>query len=349
MRSTSTTEGQDVELLIDGMTCASCANRIERKLNKLDGVTASVNYATEKACVQLPGRCLDRRPARHRGGRPATPPGCPRRRPRPARGGRGGRRPAPARPAPGRGRRAQRAGASCSAWCRAWTCPGEGWSRWPSRPRSCGGRAWPFHRAAAINARHGAHHDGHPGLARRHRGVPVVVWSRCSPAGTSTSRPPRSSRPSCSPGGTFEARAKRRAGAALRALLDLGRQGRRGAAGGRRAARGAGPGRASSRSATGSWSAPARRSPPTASSRTAAPRSTPSLVTGESVPVEVARATAVVGATVNARRAARRAGHPRSAPTPSWPRWRGWWSRPSPARRRCSGSPTGSRRCSSRW
>ena len=33
------------------MTCASCANRIERKLNKLDGVTADVNYATEKARV----------------------------------------------------------------------------------------------------------------------------------------------------------------------------------------------------------------------------------------------------------------------------------------------------------
>jgi Cu+-exporting ATPase len=40
-----------IELPITGMTCASCANRIERKLNKLDGVTASVNYATEKASV----------------------------------------------------------------------------------------------------------------------------------------------------------------------------------------------------------------------------------------------------------------------------------------------------------
>jgi Cu+-exporting ATPase len=42
-----------VELPITGMTCASCANRIERKLNKLDGVTASVNYATEKASVDF--------------------------------------------------------------------------------------------------------------------------------------------------------------------------------------------------------------------------------------------------------------------------------------------------------
>ncbi|WP_396657542.1 heavy metal translocating P-type ATPase [Microbacterium sp.] len=43
-----------VELEIGGMTCASCANRIERKLNRLDGVTATVNYATEKASVTVP-------------------------------------------------------------------------------------------------------------------------------------------------------------------------------------------------------------------------------------------------------------------------------------------------------
>jgi len=40
-------------LEIEGMTCASCAARIERRLNKLDGVTASVNYATEKATVDF--------------------------------------------------------------------------------------------------------------------------------------------------------------------------------------------------------------------------------------------------------------------------------------------------------
>ncbi|RBY75177.1 heavy metal translocating P-type ATPase [Blastococcus sp. TF02-09] len=45
----------DVELLIGGMTCASCAARVEKKLNKLDGVTATVNYATEKAKVSVTG------------------------------------------------------------------------------------------------------------------------------------------------------------------------------------------------------------------------------------------------------------------------------------------------------
>jgi len=41
-----------VELSIDGMTCTSCAHRIEKKLNKLDGVIATVNFATEKAHVE---------------------------------------------------------------------------------------------------------------------------------------------------------------------------------------------------------------------------------------------------------------------------------------------------------
>ncbi|ROT33494.1 cation-translocating P-type ATPase [Micromonospora sp. HM5-17] len=42
-----------IELAIGGMTCASCAARIEKKLNRLDGVTATVNYATEKASVTV--------------------------------------------------------------------------------------------------------------------------------------------------------------------------------------------------------------------------------------------------------------------------------------------------------
>ncbi len=45
---------QRVELAIGGMTCASCAARVERKLNKVDGVSATVNYATEKAQVDFP-------------------------------------------------------------------------------------------------------------------------------------------------------------------------------------------------------------------------------------------------------------------------------------------------------
>lgn len=42
---------QEVELSLQGMTCAACAARIEKQLNELDGVEAAVNYATETATV----------------------------------------------------------------------------------------------------------------------------------------------------------------------------------------------------------------------------------------------------------------------------------------------------------
>jgi Cu+-exporting ATPase len=51
---TDTAPTQQVTLAIGGMTCASCAARVEKRLNKLDGVTASVNYATEQARVVVP-------------------------------------------------------------------------------------------------------------------------------------------------------------------------------------------------------------------------------------------------------------------------------------------------------
>jgi Cu+-exporting ATPase len=64
MSSTVTTTGtadpaaeaprSEVELLIGGMTCASCAARVEKKLNRMDGVEATVNYATAKARVSYP-------------------------------------------------------------------------------------------------------------------------------------------------------------------------------------------------------------------------------------------------------------------------------------------------------
>ncbi|MET7310372.1 heavy metal translocating P-type ATPase [Streptomyces sp. NPDC005571] len=53
--ATGTGTTAEVELSIGGMTCASCAARIEKKLNRMDGVTATVNYATEKAKVSYRG------------------------------------------------------------------------------------------------------------------------------------------------------------------------------------------------------------------------------------------------------------------------------------------------------
>ncbi|MFB7306716.1 heavy metal translocating P-type ATPase [Streptomyces sp. NPDC056192] len=56
--ATGTGTTAEVELSIGGMTCASCAARIEKKLNRMDGVTATVNYATERAKVSYRGEGL---------------------------------------------------------------------------------------------------------------------------------------------------------------------------------------------------------------------------------------------------------------------------------------------------
>ena len=53
MALTATQPQARVDLALEGMTCASCATRIERKLNKLEGVEASVNFATEQAAVRF--------------------------------------------------------------------------------------------------------------------------------------------------------------------------------------------------------------------------------------------------------------------------------------------------------
>jgi P-type Cu+ transporter len=58
----SATAIERLELPITGMTCASCANRVERRLNELDGVSATVNYATERARVEFDPGTVD--PAR---------------------------------------------------------------------------------------------------------------------------------------------------------------------------------------------------------------------------------------------------------------------------------------------
>jgi P-type Cu+ transporter len=51
MTGASTAAGAQVELVVGGMSCAACAARIEKRLNLLDGVTATVNYATERAYI----------------------------------------------------------------------------------------------------------------------------------------------------------------------------------------------------------------------------------------------------------------------------------------------------------
>ena len=150
-----TTPTTEIELAIGGMTCASCANRIERKLNKLDGVTATVNYATEKARVQAPA---DLDPAVlvaqvEAAGYTATlpaPPGDRRRRGRPE--------PDPTRPL--RDRLVVSAVLAVPVIALAMV-PALQFTYWQwlsltlAAPVVVWG-AWPFHRAAWTNLRHGA-------------------------------------------------------------------------------------------------------------------------------------------------------------------------------------------------
>ena len=59
MKPDLTSAESAVELSVGGMTCAACASRIERRLNRLEGVSASVNYATERAVVRLSRPVID--------------------------------------------------------------------------------------------------------------------------------------------------------------------------------------------------------------------------------------------------------------------------------------------------
>jgi len=155
---------QAVELSIGGMTCASCAARIEKKLNKLDGVTATVNYATEKARVVFPdtvsaGELIA---TVERAGYTAALPAPP---PEPEAGAEAG---AGAAGPPGHGGdetaalRRLLASAVLAvpvvvlAMVPAWQFRDWQWlSLALAAPVAVWG-AWPFHRAALVNARHGA-------------------------------------------------------------------------------------------------------------------------------------------------------------------------------------------------
>ena len=338
------------------MTCASCANRIERKLNKLDGVTATVNYATEKASVQPPAGGRRRATCCAPSSRPATPP---RRRGRPRAGPtvpRHGRR------APHRGprrrvlvvRRPHPAG-DVLAMAPGGRRTGRGLVAARTRPpRSCCGPACRSTAPPWSTPPRRLHH-GHAGLARHAGGVPLVGRRarRRRPRPMSLLLRDRGGRHDLPPRravrrGAGQAPGRGRAARAARAR----RQGRRRAARRpptardrtrptpTRPGRPAAPGHPLRRTPRGEGRHRRRR-------RVRALQPRPSLLTGESVPVEVGPGDEVVGATVNAggRLVVRATA---VGPTPSWPRSPGWSSRPSPARRRCSGWPTGSPRSSSR-
>ncbi|MCF2435661.1 cation transporter [Streptomyces thinghirensis] len=140
-----------------------CAARVEKKLNRMDGVTATVNYATEKARIFLPGGHRGRRPDRHRRqdrvhrrGAPAPPPEPTGR----ARGapGRHRRRPPADRPAPAPRRLRLLAAPVVLLFAMVPALQFDNW-QWLSLPLARPVVVWgglPFHRARLDNVRHGA-------------------------------------------------------------------------------------------------------------------------------------------------------------------------------------------------
>jgi Cu+-exporting ATPase len=229
-----------VELPITGMTCASCANRIERKLNKLDGVTASVNYATEKATVAFDAAAVDTAQliaAVQAAGYDATLPATA-----------GGERDdaagdTPDETAPLRRRLLVSAVLSLPVLLLSMIPPLQ-FDNWQwlalqlATPVVVWG-AWPFHRAAWVNLRHGAATmDTLISLGV----IAAFTWSMYALFLGDAGMTGMTMRLSFSASGGdelyletasvvttfllagryFEARSKRRAGAALKALLELG-------------------------------------------------------------------------------------------------------------------------------
>ncbi|GAA3632867.1 heavy metal translocating P-type ATPase [Microbacterium awajiense] len=143
-------QGERVELEIGGMTCASCAARIEKRLNRIDGVVASVNYATERAVVLGPAG-LDATTLIHE----VEKTGYTAAEPRPDA--------APATDRELSGLRARLIGSAVLAvpiillaMIPPLQFPGWQWASLVLAAPVVTWGAWPFHRAAWVNLRHGA-------------------------------------------------------------------------------------------------------------------------------------------------------------------------------------------------
>jgi len=242
----ASTQAGSVDLAIGGMTCASCAARIEKKLNRLDGVTAAVNFATESARVSVPASVStgDLISVIEQAGYSATAMAAG---PETAEGAPGTEEGAPGIDEAERLRRRLVVSLVLAvpvvvlATIPAWQFRNWQWAALVLASPVAVWGAWPFHRAALVNVRHGA--------ATMDTLVSVGVaaaylWSVYAlffgPAGQPGMRMSFAWLASGSGaaatyldvaagvtvlillGRYLEARAKRRSGAALRALLALG-------------------------------------------------------------------------------------------------------------------------------
>ncbi|MGE2717461.1 heavy metal translocating P-type ATPase [Mycolicibacterium litorale] len=227
-----------VVISVGGMTCASCAARVEKKLNRIEGVSAAVNYATEQATVTFPDtvRPEDLVAAVEATGYTATLPADEPGEPEPRE---------PEEAAAWRQRLLVSAALSIPVVLLS-MIPALQFDNWQwltltlASPVVVWG-AWPFHRAAWTNLRHGAAtmdtlisvgvtaaylwslwalfftHAGMPGMTMSFDLLPSDTFEphlylEVAAAVTTF----------LTAGRYFEARAKRQSGAALRALLDMG-------------------------------------------------------------------------------------------------------------------------------
>jgi Cu+-exporting ATPase len=284
---TGTRTTAQVELAIGGMTCASCAGRIERKLNKLTGVHASVNYATERATVAFDPACVDHdalvRTVQAAGYTAAVP--------EPDAEDTGDR---------GLRRRVLASAVLAVPVLLVSMVPAlhvAGW-RWfvfaLATPVALWG-GWPFHRVAATNARHGAATmDTLVSL-----GVTAAyLWSAYAlvAGGELYLEVAAAVTVFILAGRYAEARAKRRAGAALRALAELGATEATLLVDGRERAVPAG----SLRVGDVFVVRPGQKIPTDGTVTEGQSAVDTALLTGEPVPVEVGPGDAVTGATLNA-------------------------------------------------
>ncbi|MGD6753585.1 heavy metal translocating P-type ATPase [Streptomyces sp. BH105] len=242
---------EQVELAIGGMTCASCAARVEKKLNRMDGVEATVNYATEKAKVSYAEgvEVADLIATVEATGYTAKPPAPPA---APTESAAGGGEDEGESPEDGRELRTLRERLITSivlavpviAMSMIPALQFEYW-QWLSLTLAAPVvvyAAWPFHKAAFTNARHGAATmdtlvsvgvsaaflwslwalffgtAGRPGMTHPFE----LTIARTDGAGNIYLEAAAGVTAFILAGRYFEARSKRKAGAALRALLHLG-------------------------------------------------------------------------------------------------------------------------------